>query len=115
MAKLEGCVWRELPTQLINKFSNGGAALSIENGEKALICFDVFDKNKCEVHDGEYSMSTFSSRFTHHGGKLGYFRGKPTTVGGSYGRLSFGSCYERNKVESLHSFGWSGLPDFPER
>ena len=84
------------------------AALSIDNGEMALICFpyDGVDR-KCEVFNSRTSISTFQTNHRHLGGKLALYRGKPTTVGSYYGDV-------RNKVESLTSSGWNVLNDFPK-
>ena len=81
------------------------AALSIEDGEKALICFDYSEQIRCEIFDGSKIKSTHASTHRHAGGKLGFYKGKPTTVGGEHS----------NKVETWSkTSGWSSLPDFPE-
>ena len=89
-----------------NEFYKGSAALTLDDGQKALICFDYVDDNRCENFDGEFSTETFSSNYAHWGGALGFYQEKPTTVG-SYRR------YGGNKVETLGSSGWTSLPDIP--
>jgi hypothetical protein len=75
---------------------------------KALICFgNIPPNNYCDVFDGSTAVSTFSSRYSHRLGGLGYFNGNPTTVGG------FDSDGYR-KVETLNEDGWTSLDDFPE-
>ena len=85
------------------------AALPIEDGGKALICFDIHDPHsRCEVYDSESSelTSTFETKYSHRGGKLGLYRGKPMTVGSSSGD-------GRNKTEILDSSGWFNSTEFP--
>ena len=85
------------------------AAISIENGEMALLCFPYDGEFKnCEVFNSTTSKPSFATRYRHRGGKLGNYRGKPTTVGSSEGN-------EKNKVETLTSSGWITLIDFPKR
>ena len=85
------------------------AALSIDNGEAALVCFPYDGTGrKCEVFNSITSESTFVPNYEHAGGRLGLYRGKPTTVG-SYDGV------ERNKVETLTSSGWRTLNDFPKK
>jgi len=77
---------------------------------KALICFgniSASGNNYCDVFDGSTAVSTFSSRYSHMGGGLGYYNWNPTTVGSL---LSDGS----RKVETLNEDGWTSLDDFPE-
>ena len=86
----------------------GSAALTVEGGKNALICFGFHHGQKrCELFVGEYIIPTSSSRYGHWGGRLGFYKGKPTTVGSQ--------ANEKNKVETLGSTGWSTLTDFPER
>ena len=84
------------------------AAISIENEKMALVCFDDFSYKKCELFDSKTSRSTFKTSYQHGGGKIGLYRGKPTTVGSDRGK-------ERNKVETLSLSGWRILNDFPKR
>ena len=85
------------------------AAISIDNGERALVCFPYDELNKnCEIFDSKTSIPTFETKYQHGFGKLGNYRGKPTTVGGD-GRI------DRNKVETLSSSGWRVLNDFPKK
>ena len=89
------------------------AALTIEDGEKALICFDLNSLKTCEIFNGTNSIATYSVNHKHFGGKLGFYRGKPTTVGSRSGDYYTGEG--KNKVETLQSSGWSTLSDFPKR
>ena len=108
IAKFSGCEWHEQSTKLINNIDAGSAALSVENGEKALLCFpDDSESKKCEVFDGTASVSTYSTFSRHWGGKLGLFKGQPTTVGND------GSSDDSNNVETLSYSGWLTLADFP--
>ena len=105
---MDGCVWKEQNTRLINRFSRGSAAIAIKDGEGALICFNVDENKKCEIFDASGSASTYAANYGHYGGKLGFYNGKPTTVG-----TSLGNKTEKKKVEVLDSSGWSFLSDFP--
>lgn len=85
------------------------AALPIEHGEKALICFpDDGSYKKCEIFDSKASILTAGTAFSHRGGKLGFYKGKPTTVG-----TTLGLSDELNKVETLSTSGWLNLADHP--
>ena len=86
------------------------AALSINNGEMALVCFPFVSSFKeCEVFDSKISTSTFKTSYSHSNAKLGLYRGKATTVGGSHG------AENKNKVETLTLSGWKDLNDFPKK
>ncbi|CBY14789.1 unnamed protein product [Oikopleura dioica] len=84
------------------------AALSIENGKKALICFGLSGdiRKTCEIFDGSTTVSTFSAVWTHSYGGLGLYKNQPTSVG----------CFdEKNqKAETLSATGWTSLPDHPK-
>ena len=108
---MERCEWKEQSTRLKNPISWMSAAISIENGKKALVCFPSDDERKCEVFDSATSNSTFATRYRHWGGRLGFYRGKPTTVGSDYDESGDGT----NKVEFLSSSGWRTLNDFPKK
>ncbi|CBY33938.1 unnamed protein product [Oikopleura dioica] len=87
----------------------GHAALSIENGEKALICFGWLGeiRKTCEIFDGSTTVSTFSADWTHGYGALGLYKNQPASVG----------CYiEQHQIaETLSATGWTSLPDHPKR
>lgn len=102
---MSGCELQEHSERLINPISFGSAALAIEGN--ALICFDYEYESRCETFDGKSSISTYSTRSNHWGGKLGLFKGQPTTVGDN---LSGG---ETETVETLRFSGWGFLPSFP--
>ena len=75
----------------------------------ALVCFPADSEyKKCEVFYSKTSRSTNETSYKHASGKLGLYRGKPTTVGSRYGD-------DRNKVETFSSSGWRTLTDFPEK
>ena len=106
---MDGCDWKQQSTRLINPISWRSAALSIKNGENALICFpDDYSSRRCEVYDSKIVMSTYETNYPHQGGKLALYRGKPTTVGSSSGDGS-------NTSETLSSSGWRRLTDFPKK
>ena len=105
---MEGCEWREQSTRLNYQYITSSAALTVEDGKKALICFDINAKSKrCEVFSGTSSTPTHTAKFPHDGGKLAFYRGRPTTVGDH-------SYNDGRKVETLKSSGWSPLADFPK-
>jgi hypothetical protein len=58
------------------------------------------------LFDGVTITSTFSTRFSHGGGSLGFYEGNPTTVGSEY-ENGF------QKTETLTSTGWISLADHP--
>ena len=88
------------------------AALAIENGEKALICFpnDLRYKD-CTIFDTVTtpSIKTSATTYSHAGGGLGFYKGNPTTVGSHDASPELGAV----KVETLTSTGWSTMADFP--
>lgn len=66
-------------------------------------------------------MDAFISKHFHWGGKLGFYKGNPTTVGSAvdqvdeYHEMVHGG---NNKVETLlnsNFTGWSSLTDFPQK
>ncbi|CBY15098.1 unnamed protein product [Oikopleura dioica] len=109
IARLDDCTLNELTVRLNEEREIGHAALSIENGTKALICFGWSREyhRTCEVFDGSTTVSTFSADSTHYYGGLGLYKNQPTSVG----------CWsERHqKAETLSATGWTALPDHPKR
>ncbi|CBY14190.1 unnamed protein product [Oikopleura dioica] len=109
IARLDDCTLNELTVRLNEERKYGHAALSIENGNKALICFGSFDDicKTCEIFDGSTTVSTFASDSTHRDGGLGLYKNQPTSVG----------CYDwkHQKAETLSATGWITLPDHPKR
>ncbi|CBY43358.1 unnamed protein product, partial [Oikopleura dioica] len=109
IARLDDCTLNELTVRLNEQREIGHAALSIENGKKALICFgnsgDI--RKTCEIFDGSTTVSTFSADSTHYNGGLGLYKNQPTSVG----------CFEEfhQKAETLSASGWIALPDHPKR
>ncbi|CBY13574.1 unnamed protein product [Oikopleura dioica] len=113
IARLDDCTLNELTVRLNQERYFGHAALSIENGEKALICFGwtvsaVDDIRKtCEIFDGSTTVSTFAADWTHYYGGLGLYKNQPASVGcGSE---------SHQKAETLAASGWTALPNHPKR
>ncbi|CBY37125.1 unnamed protein product, partial [Oikopleura dioica] len=88
---------------------SGHAALSIENGEKALICFGLSGEilKTCEIFDGSTTVSTFASDWTHYRGGLGLYKNQPTSVGCK--------SEKHKKAETLSATGWTALPNHQKR
>ncbi|CBY34503.1 unnamed protein product [Oikopleura dioica] len=109
IARLDDCTLNELTVRLNEERQFGHAALSIENGKKALICFgrtgDI--RKTCEIFDGSTTVSTFASDWTHYYGGLGLYKNHPTSVGCSDAK--------HRKAETLSPTGWISLPDHPKR
>ncbi|CBY11763.1 unnamed protein product [Oikopleura dioica] len=109
IARLDDCTLNELTVRLNAERRYGHAALSIENGKNALICFgwsgDIF--KTCEIFDGSTTVSTFASDSTHRYGGLGLYKSQPTSVGCNY--------EQHQKAETLSASGWTALPDHPKR
>ncbi|CBY06828.1 unnamed protein product [Oikopleura dioica] len=108
IARLDDCTLNELTVRLNEQRKYGHAALSIENGTKALICFgDSGDIRKtCEIFDDSTTVSTFASDSTHRNGGLGLYKNQPASVGcGSE---------QHQKAETLSATGWIALPNHPK-
>jgi len=105
IARLDGCSLKELPARLKEERKYGHAAVSVENGRKALVCFGVSTRSSCETFDGSSAAPTFSAKWTHAYGGLGLFNNQPATVG----------CDDAHhqKAETLSPTGWVSLPDHP--
>ncbi|CBY32615.1 unnamed protein product [Oikopleura dioica] len=73
IARLDDCTFNVLTVRLKEERGSGHAALSIENGKKALICFGFSGgvRKTCEIFDGSTTVSTFSADWTHYLGGLG--------------------------------------------
>ncbi|CAG5109968.1 Oidioi.mRNA.OKI2018_I69.chr2.g4432.t1.cds [Oikopleura dioica] len=108
IAKLESCRLSEISIRLINSYEYAPAALAIENGHKALICFAQNHREKCEIFDTVESTSTHSTKYEHHFGGFGYYNGQPTTVGSAF-------YWSFQKVETYSSSGWNELADHPKK
>jgi len=104
IARLDDCSLTQLTVRLKEERFAGHAAVSIENGQKALICFS-YSLKSCEEFDGTSIVSTFAAGWSHHYGGLGYYQGQPASVGCSWN--------SHQKVEGLSATGWTNLPDFP--
>jgi len=76
IARLDDCTFNELTVRLNEEREAGHAALSIENGKKALICFGSSGgvRRTCEIFDGSTTVSTFASDWTHQRGGLGLYK-----------------------------------------
>ncbi|CBY14240.1 unnamed protein product, partial [Oikopleura dioica] len=109
IARLDDCTLNELTVRLNEEREAGHAALSIENGKKALICFGISGVNlkTCEIFDGSTTVSTFSADWTHYFGGIGLYKNQPTSVG----------CRdeEHQKAETLSATGWTSRPNHPKR
>jgi len=104
IARLDGCEFVELSARLTSSYSETHAALAIEDGSKALICFGEASPHKnCDVFDGSTVVETFSSSYPHRFGGLGFYNNQPTTVGDD--------VEGAGKVETLGPNGWTRLPD----
>jgi len=111
IARLDGCILTEISWRLrLNEVRDvGHAAVSFDNGQKALICFanGGDSRRTCEVFDGSSSVLTYATASTHRFGGLGLYNNRPTTVG----------CADAKnyQVETFYSTGWVVLPDHPLR
>ncbi|CBY13572.1 unnamed protein product [Oikopleura dioica] len=109
IARLDDCTLNELTVRLNEERGACHAALSIENGKKALICFGNSGevRKTCEIFDGSITVLTFASDSTHRYGGLGLYKNQPASVG----------CLdeEHQKAETLSASGWTALPDHPKR
>ena len=72
IAKLKGCLWEEQKIRLINPIGEKGAALSIDGGSKALLCFP-FKGTECEIFDTKTIVPTFSTKFSHQSTQLAFY------------------------------------------
>ncbi|CBY33464.1 unnamed protein product [Oikopleura dioica] len=109
IARLDDCTLNELTVRLNEERGSGHAALSIENGKKALICFGWNDDvlKTCEIFDGSTTASIFSADWTHFHGGLGLYKNQPASVGCNY--------EGHQKAETLSASGWNSLQDHPKR
>ncbi|CBY14696.1 unnamed protein product, partial [Oikopleura dioica] len=109
IARLDDCTLNELTVRLNDQRYSGHAALSIENGKKAIICFGYSGevRKTCEIFDGSTTVLSFASDSTHRRGGLGLYKNQPTSVG----------CYseKHQKAETLSPTGWISLPNHPKR
>ena len=82
----------------------------MQDGQAALICFEKdAPYKKCEIFDGSASVAQASSTYAHHGGKLGMYKGNPTTVGSWVGYNG-----GNNRVETFKAGSWSSLANHPK-
>lgn len=107
IARLADCEISELAAKLNHGRPWGHAALTIDSGKKALICFGLNSRTSCEVFDGTTSTATFSTSANHHYGGLAFYNGSPATVGSNEPDI------ESAAAESLSASDWTDLPDFP--
>jgi len=103
IARLDGCLFIELPARLNESRQYGHAALSIEDGKKALVCFG--NTPKCEIYNGLFTATTYAAEWTHRNGALGLYKNQAATVGCSHA--------EHQKAETFSDDGWVPLPDHP--
>lgn len=106
IATLEDCTLKELSERLNDERRDNHAALSIENGTAVLICFGERERS-CEIFSGSEIILLWSTTEWHHdAGGLGMYKDQPTTVGCEH-------CRGSNKTETLSSYIWTSLSDFP--
>ena len=105
IAKLVGCSFIQLSFQLNFDAREGHAALGIEENSKALICFGGENHNSCDIFYGNRVSSSQSTEFGHSHGSLGFYKGKPITVGGDSDGFK--------KVESFESSSWKMMENHP--
>jgi len=106
IARLDTCTFVQLSVTLNHDFWYSHAALPIESGSKALICFgSTSPGNYCDVFNGVSVVTTHSSAYSHYHAGLAFYSGRPTTVGG-------GQTDGARKVETLTETGWQELADF---
>ena len=84
------------------------AAVALNDGNGALICFSDLAALECELFDTETVVSTFQTTHIHVGGGLALYKEQPTSVG------SVGYHDYSRYVETLGSSGWSQITDFPK-
>lgn len=101
--RLDSCAIVTTNNGLLLDFGSGHAALATKDGSQALICFGS-NTPYCNTFDGSIVVNSHVSTFQHRYGGLGYYNGKPTTVGSISGN---------QKVETLGETGWSSLADHP--
>ena len=119
IARLDACSLVQLPYKLNFDVYWGAAAFSISDNSEgknrisfhkdiflALVCFDSSNHKLCERFTGTNVVSTHSTTYSHYNGQLGFYNGKPTTVG-SYNSDGY------RKTETMTSTGWTGLADHP--
>ncbi|CAG5104751.1 Oidioi.mRNA.OKI2018_I69.chr1.g1505.t1.cds [Oikopleura dioica] len=106
IAKIENCAFNELSVRLRYRITDKSAAIDTDNGERALICFDVVGWDSCEIFDGVISTATHDPEVHHALGGLGHYNGQPTTVGGEYSPSN-------SRVETYSASGWTTLPSIP--
>ena len=71
----------------------------------ALICFDMRDEKLCEEFDGDSVLPAKKTKEKHFYAGFGLYRGRPTVVGGMYGK---------GTVETMTSNGkWKELEPHP--
>ena len=94
---LDGCKFRQLSVQLAGEYYYSHAALTLKDGDKAIVCFDLVTKMRCEQFDGSrvtWVMSMTNKPRSHSG--LGLYYGRPATVGG--GKDAQGSTETLRKI-----------------
>ena len=71
----------------------------------ALICFDVHTGGSCETFDGRtVEILPFKTKQEHWTGTLGFYKGKPTAVGGKNYPWT-----NKGYTEALTENGWEKL------
>ena len=88
----------------------GHSVLTVDQGSKAIICFDDYRniinaERNCELFDGSTTETTFATNKTHENGALALYNGQPTAVGGR--------PFAEGSVETLTENGWIPLKSHP--
>jgi len=106
IVKLNSCSLIELGVELYFRYVSPAVLVSADGFSNVLICFSEEEPyNQCNVFDGLHVTLESSSTYEHFNGKLGYYNGQPTTVGGQIGGT--------RKTEVLGLNGWTSLSDHP--
>jgi len=107
IARLDSCAIVTTNNKLLDDFSSGHAALATKDGSQAIICFGSnTPPHNCNTFDGSSVEYTHVTTVSHRFGGLGYYNGKPTTVGSV-------DIDGHQKVETLGETGWSSLANHP--
>ncbi|CAG5078443.1 Oidioi.mRNA.OKI2018_I69.PAR.g8986.t1.cds [Oikopleura dioica] len=109
IAYLSDCSFVEVSARLNSNYSSGAAAISLDDGTKALICFEEHaNYDSCELFDGKKAVQTHSTNLPHLHGALGMYYGQPTTMGGWHKE-------GKGKTETYTPEGWRQIVDHPKK
>ena len=105
IARFDSCGFVELSVRLNVDFTWGHSTLS--NGSEALICFGPNNPRYCNIFNGSTVVWTHPSNVKHLWAALGFYKGKPTAVGGQ-------KDWWNQSVETKSETGWTSLRNFKE-